>query len=238
MIDDIKSNLSKYRQIYELLHDKESKNQMYNILNFRISYDLNYMRSFSAKEDVQYFEEFLNLKENNEVFVDIGGFDGYTSEEFIKKCPNYSSVHIFEPEELNFLLAQDRLSKYQNINYYKKGLSSKKKSLRFDASGSSSKINNIDGQLIIEVDKLDDLLNQKVTFIKMDIEGAEGMAIEGAKQIIKKYHPKLAISVYHKVDDFWKIPEQIFKIRKDYTIYLRHYTEGISETVMFFIPKL
>ncbi|MCP4760678.1 MAG: FkbM family methyltransferase [archaeon] len=237
MIDDIKSNLSKYKQIYELLYDKESKNQMYNILNFRVAYDINYMRGFSAKEDVQYFEEFLNLQENNEVFVDVGGFDGYTSEEFIKKCPNYSSVHIFEPEESNFLLAQDRLSKYQNINYYKKGLSNKKESLKFDVCGSSSKI-NVDGQLIIAVDRLDDLLDQKITFIKMDIEGAEGMAIEGAKQTIKKYHPKLAISVYHKIDDFWKIPEQILKIREDYTIYLRHYTEGISETVMFFIPKI
>ena len=71
----------------------------------------------------------------------------------------------------------------------------------------------------------------------MDIEGAESFAIEGAKETILKCHPKLALSVYHKKDDFWKIPEQIFNIRKDYDIYLRHYTEGISETIMFFIPK-
>lgn len=40
-----------------------------------------------------------------------------------------------------------------------------------------------------------------------------------------------------KVDVFWKIPEQIFTIRDDYEIYMRHYTEGTDETVMFFIPK-
>ena len=71
----------------------------------------------------------------------------------------------------------------------------------------------------------------------MDIEGAESFAIEGAKETILKCHPKLALSVYHKKDDFWKIPEQIFNIRKDYDIYLRHYTEGTDETVMYFIPK-
>ncbi len=39
------------------------------------------------------------------------------------------------------------------------------------------------------------------------------------------------------VDDFWRIPEQVLSYRDDYNIFLRHYTEGVSETVMFFIPK-
>ena len=71
----------------------------------------------------------------------------------------------------------------------------------------------------------------------MDIEGAEGVAIDGAKNTIMKCHPRMAICVYHKADDLWKIPEQIFSIRDDYKIYLRHYTEGVDETVIFFIPK-
>ena len=57
------------------------------------------------------------------------------------------------------------------------------------------------------------------------------------KEHIKNDYPKMAISVYHKVDDFWKIPEQIFSIRSDYDLYIRHYTEGTDETVMFFLPK-
>ena len=59
------------------------------------------------------------------------------------------------------------------------------------------------------------------------------MAIEGMRNHILNDHPKMAISVYHKVDDFWKIPEQVFAIRHDYDIYMRHYTEGTDETVMF-----
>jgi hypothetical protein len=73
----------------------------------------------------------------------------------------------------------------------------------------------------------------------MDIEGAEGIAIDGMKEHIKNDFPKMAISVYHKADDLWKIPNQIFSIRGkyDYEIYIRHYTEGTDETIMFFIPK-
>ena len=71
----------------------------------------------------------------------------------------------------------------------------------------------------------------------MDIEGGEINAIEGAKNVIRKFTPKLAISVYHNLSDFWEIPFKVLQINKKYNIYLRHYTEGLAETVMFFIPK-
>ncbi|MFA6740691.1 MAG: FkbM family methyltransferase [Arcobacteraceae bacterium] len=125
----------------------------------------------------------------------------------------------------------------KNVNFISKGLSNHKDTLKFDmGSGSASKISEI-GAITIEVDTLDNLVKEKITFIKMDIEGAEGLAIEGMKNHILNDYPKMAISVYHKVDDFWKIPQQIFNIRNDYDIYMRHYTEGTDETVMFFIPK-
>ncbi|QOR62206.1 FkbM family methyltransferase [Sulfurovum sp. ST-21] len=235
MTEDIKINFSKYNWIYTLLKDKTSKNQFFNIINFRISYDLDYMRGFKNIEDKQYFEDFLQLNPNGESFADIGAFDGYTTKEFIKRCPNYKKVFLFEPEEKNMETAKNELMSAYNIQFFKLGLSDKKETLRFDVSGSSSKISE-NGALTIHVDKLDDLINEEVTFIKMDIEGYEQRAIKGAKKIIQKYHPRLAISVYHKKDDFWKIPKLILNIRNDYNIYLRHYTEGISETIMFFIP--
>ncbi len=132
-------------------------------------------------------------------------------------------------------LAKKSLDKYTNINFYQLALSNKKEMLRFDIRGSSSKIST-SGEVIIYADKLDDIIEEEITFIKMDIEGAERKAIMGSKKIILKYHPILAISVYHRKSDFWKIPKQILKIRKDYKIYLRHYTERVSETIMYFIP--
>ena len=73
-------------------------------------------------------------------------------------------------------------------------------------------------------------------FLKMDIEGAELSAINGAKNIINQYHPKLAICVYHRAADIREIFKTVLNIRADYHVYLRHYTEGIYETVMYFIP--
>jgi len=228
-------NKDKFNKIYNLLSDEISKEQFKKLINFKLSYNLDYLKGFTFKEDIQYFEDFLIFEEGREVFVDVGGFDGYTTQEFIKLCPKYKSIHIFEPEEKNLKVAKDRLKDFTNINFHLLGLSNKKETLRFDISGSSSKISD-NGAIVIKVDKLDDIINDEITFIKMDIEGAEENAIEGSKDLIEKYHPKLAICVYHHPNDFWKIPEQVLAIRNDYKIYLRHYTESIYETVMFFIP--
>lgn len=233
--DDFKTNKLSYEWVYEQLSDSISKNNFYNLINFRISYNLYFMRGFEDKESEQYFEDFLNLSKG-EVFVDIGVYDGYTSEQFIEHCPEYEAVYLFEPDKNNTNLAKQRLKGNSNIFFCPKGIFNKKATLKFDAAGSASKISD-DGEFEIKVDKLDNLINEAVTFIKMDIEGMEHDAIQGMEETIKKYHPKLAISVYHKADDMWRIPKQIFGIRDDYNIYLRHYTEGLTETVMFFMPK-
>jgi hypothetical protein len=62
-------------------------------------------------------------------------------------------------------------------------------------------------------------------------------ALDGARRHIERDHPKLAIAVYHRASDFWKIPEFILGIHKDYQVYLRHYTEGWIETLMYFVPR-
>ena len=73
----------------------------------------------------------------------------------------------------------------------------------------------------------------KVDFIKMDIEGAEREAIEGAKKTILQFKPKLAISVYHLWDDLLVIPNQINAIRDDYEFYLDCTTGFGGETILY-----
>lgn len=233
--EEFKKRKNKFLKIYDLLNDQVSKNTFENLINFRLNSDISFMEGYTDRQFEQYFEDFYDF-DQNEVFVDVGGFDGITSLEFAKRCPTYKSIHIFEPDQVNLSKARENLKSKNNVKFYEMGLSNKKDILKFSSNGSSSKITN-DGNISISVDKLDSLLNEPVTFIKMDIEGGEGNAIDGASTLILKHHPKLAICVYHKVDDFWKIPEQVFAIREDYDIYLRHYTEGFTETVMFFIPR-
>ena len=72
----------------------------------------------------------------------------------------------------------------------------------------------------------------------MDLEGWELKALQGSERHIANDQPILAISVYHSIDDFWRIPQYIMSVNNKYKIYLRHYTEGWSETVMYFLPTI
>ncbi len=88
----------------------------------------------------------------------------------------------------------------------------------------------------IETMCIDDVVNQdfeRVDFIKMDIEGSELEALRGAEAVLKKFKPKLAITVYHNFEDYWTIPQYIESLGLGYRFYLRHFTIHAEETVLF-----
>lgn len=236
--EDFLAHEADYRWIEGRLRDELSCSLLRKLVSFRLKNDLELLRGFEAREHAQYFEDFLNLQADGETFIDVGGYDGATSREFMRLCPGYRAVHVFEPEPQNFRKCVAALGSSANVHCHPLGLSDARRTLRLMAQGSGSKI-VADGALVIEVDRLDDVLPEQdaPTLIKIDIEGEEAAAIAGAQQTIAKHHPRLAICVYHRAGDFWRIPRQVLAIRDDYDIYLRHYTESIYETVMFFMPR-
>ena len=90
-----------------------------------------------------------------------------------------------------------------------------------------------DGNTICEVDALDNVIHEPVGLIKMDIEGAEYDALLGAKQLIKKYKPTLAVCIYHKRDDYFKILKLIHRLNSDYKFYIRQYSLTDNETILY-----
>ncbi|SEK36001.1 FkbM family methyltransferase [Nitrosovibrio tenuis] len=236
--EEFQDNEAEYEWIYSLLHDETSRSIFKKLVSFRLKYELDLLSGFTSRESSQYFEDFLQLRPQGETFIDVGGFNGFNSLEFIRLCPGYDEIHIFEPEPDNYRASLESVGSYANVHCHQMGLSNSEGVLKLAAQGSGSKISDC-GSTIITVGRLDDVLSDRntPTFIKMDIEGSEIAAIEGSNNIIKTHHPRLALCIYHNVGDFWKIPKVVLSMRDDYTIYVRHYTESIYETVMFFIPK-
>jgi FkbM family methyltransferase len=234
--EDYHQHKSSYQTVYELLEDDLSKSIFRRLLSFRVTNDIGHLSDFSLRDKEQYFEDFLDLKPDGETFVDVGGFDAYTSLQFIKRCPQYREVHLFEPELKNYEVCRAALEEVPRAFSYNLGLSDNQEVLKFSSSGSASQINE-DGALSIKVERLDSLDIERPTFIKMDIEGAEKQALAGGSRTIEKHHPRLAIAAYHRPGDFWRLPFQVRAIRDDYRIYMRHYAESLYETVMFFVPK-
>lgn len=78
---------------------------------------------------------------------------------------------------------------------------------------------------------------QKVDFLKMDIEGAELSALRGAAGCIRKYRPRLAISLYHKPNDIFDIPKYLNQEFPFYEMHIGHYTIHNEETVLYCRPR-
>lgn len=232
-IRDIDINKNKYYELYNKMADLNSKNTLQNLINFRYNFDAKPMESYSCNTEEQYFDSVIQFSKN-EVFVDCGGYDGDTTKRFIEKNPNYAKIYFFEPYIEYYNLAMRNLNQYKNISFFQKATYNNNAFLKFVVAKEASAIDE-KGEITIEASKLDDIIKEKVTFIKMDVEGAEYESVLGAKNLIQQYKPKLAICVYHKQEHFWKIPELVLNINNDYEIYLRHYSEGFSETVMYFV---
>jgi len=234
--DDFKNNSKKYADIYNLLADEKSKEIFTKVINFKISFDYNFMEGFTNNHEGQYFDKTIVPEIKNISFLDGGGYVGDTAEEVIKNYPDFKKIWLVEPIPENIRIAKRELGEYKNIAFLTCGVSDKKETLYFNEEKSFSSIYG-KGTQSVKVNTIDNIVNEKVDFIKLDIEGAEQDALIGATGTIKKYKPILAICIYHKAEDWYKIPQIILNIEPKYNIYLRHYMEGIFESVIYFIPK-
>ncbi|MCU7847156.1 MAG: FkbM family methyltransferase [Candidatus Thiodiazotropha sp. (ex Lucinoma kastoroae)] len=232
---EVTNNLPAWINMSESLADDESRSTLDDLLYFRLTGDYRSMRSYSVRPQEQYFETFVGLLEGD-VFVDAGGYDGDTTEQFCKRYPRYKHVYLFEPSARNLAKAHSRLQRFRDITFIGEGLSDQKGILSFNAEAGSACAVDKDGSCQIQVTTLDERVDEKITFIKMDLEGWELHALRGARQHLLEDRPSLAIAVYHEAADFRKTFEYVTALCSDYRVYLRHYTEGWSESVMYFVP--
>jgi FkbM family methyltransferase len=230
-----------YLNLYSLLSDTKSKETLMRILKYRVTGDYKILHEDSDFTFNQYLDKTIIDMPKSDVFVDCGAFIGDTVERYITRFPIFSKIYLYEPESDNYAQAHNYLSKWEATLYHKivfrnVGVGKKKDTLKFKANGAGSSI-SLDGSTDVVVVSLDEDIKEPVSFIKMDIEGFELDAIEGAKNHIINEKPILAICVYHKIDDLWEIPEYILKLNPSYKLYLRQYTEGDGnndwETVIY-----
>lgn len=231
-----KIDKTKVEMVNKFLEDEESKEVLDSKINLITTGNWQYIDQIDITKQ-QYFQKNIFRFSDEEIFLDLGAFDGDTILEFIKTVNySYKKIIAFEPAENNYKNLINMLASrcIKNAKVYNMGTWNEKTTLSFSAiQGSSSCINN-SGKYGVQVDFLDNiLLDIPITFIKMDIEGAEKETLLGAKQLIKKYKPKLAICVYHKIDDIYEIPLFIKNLVPEYRIYLRHHSPNMTETVCY-----
>ena len=153
--------------------------------------------------------------------------------EYINWCDgDYENIYAIEPDTVCYNRCTSRLKKMQQkdqdrINIINAAAGERSGKILFDAFESEERYE-------VPVCTIDDVLKGcRVTYIKMDIEGAELSALKGSIKSIQKWKPRLAICIYHKRKDIYEIPLYILSLRPDYKFYIRQYASCSAETVLY-----
>lgn len=217
----VEENEEKFDRVFSMLADEKSKETFINLINFKISGKLDYLLPcFSEKDEV--YENILKLSEN-EIIVDAGAYNGDTVEEFLSFAGGKANkIFALEPDKKNFAKLERNTESLPFVERLNVAAYSENTSLFFKkTAGRQSKISD-EGERIDAV-AIDGITKEKISLIKMDIEGSELDAIKGAEQTIRTQKPKLYICAYHRNEDMFSIPLAISEMRSDYKIYFRQH---------------
>jgi FkbM family methyltransferase len=229
------------RKVFSLLNDEESRRQYISHIRWRLFSEYDVLPEPSYTD--QYFPADIIQLDKNEVFVDCGAFDGDTINKFLRVSDfTFKKVVVFEPDPTNFyklkkyfLTLPDQIRNRIRIASYAVGKNQGKMLFNSLGDAGSAVINT--GHIEVDCISLDEeLLDDMPSFLKIDIEGAEAAALEGAQNIIKTFKPIIAICVYHRPPDLWQIPLFLNQLNTDYLFYLRAHENDGFEVVLYAVP--
>lgn len=217
--------VGKYIEKVDLSNKLYTKIWFYNIntpLFFPIKYKINLLyqtilETFQ-KNNWHYYELPETRVCDNDVVVDCGAAEGL----FSLSCFNRAKhVYLIEPLDVFVNSLKQTFLDIKNITIIEKAISSKSFFTNIVDNGLASSLSesNKKSENKIEVSTLDKLFYDKgipITYIKIDLEGYDFLALLGAERLIKKNKPKIAVTTYHDVNHLLEIKEFLSKIVPEY----------------------
>lgn len=242
----VKLHLDELNSLYDILQDEKSKRVLTAYLNQKITG--RFMEMADVWDKLQYYDgDFYDL-EKVDCIVDCGAFTG---DSFLAFCGEYERraggkfkgrAYLLEPDEFNQQYIRKNCQNFEaDIKCLKMGAWNRSEILAFSLDENLRTAGRIadSGDVTIQVDAIDNIVkNDRVDFIKMDIEGAELNALKGAAGTIMRDHPILAVCVYHKREDLLEIPSYIHGLYEGYKFYIRAYGGPYSiELVLYAVAE-
>lgn len=212
-------NREEIESIIPILADDISRRSYQSIIDFRLTGRISYLFE-DQREDIDAWK-LLAIK-NDETFIDLGAYNGDTISRFLSFSDSYKKIIALEPDKRSFRKLLKNTEELDNITLYNAAISDKDGLISFrDGRGRGSNGVNKDNSEQIESLTIDSIALDGASIIKFDTEGFERKALLGGINTIRGYKPRMAISIYHKIDDLWKLPKLVLDINPEYRLYIR-----------------
>jgi FkbM family methyltransferase len=230
---------------FALMSGAESRAAFVAQLRWRLFLDFDRVVAPQTEEmrETEYFPRDLYRYSAEEVLVDCGAFDGDTVRRFLNmRGDAFRRVHACEPDPAN----RARLEQWsaglppatrEKIRIEPVAVGAAKGKARFAATGTAGSGVDSAGTFEVDIATIDDLTAAAPpTLIKMDVEGAELDALDGARTSISAHAPVLAVCVYHTSDHLWRVPLRIASMSDRFTFHLRAHAEDCWDVTCYAIP--
>lgn len=214
-------NSEKIQTVCDMLADEKSRQTYADVINFKISGKIEYLNNCTSPKD-EIYGEIISLG-SDEIFADLGAYNGDTASEFIEACGgNFRHMYAFEPNPKNFRKLKKNLPEDERITLFNAAAGSENGIVKVSANeGRMSRESGSGKTVDIPVLALDEAVQENVTVLKLDVEGAEREAILGARRHIAN-GAKILCSLYHRNEDMFELPLLIKSINPELKLYVRH----------------
>lgn len=222
LFDDafVGTHLHELEQAYALMTDEQSRKVFTGVAEFYYTGKPELLDSITTDKDEAF--SLLSLG-SNEVYVDLGAYNGDTIDEFLHYCGgSYRKIVALEPNAKNFEKLQAHCAGMPHVTLWRLGAWDKNTTLTFNnKAGRNSAVAAQGVQTrVAAVDSI--LCGLRPTYIKADVEGADYETLLGMSQALT-YKPKLNFAAYHRFEDLFRLPMLIHRLNPSYRIYLRHH---------------
>lgn len=219
-------------KVYDMLADEQSKRVFESDIRYKLGGDLKYLRECETPSEEKF--DLLGIG-TEEIYVDLGAYNGDTLIEFLNETSmQFKKLYAMEPDIKNYRKLKRRLYMIGSgiFEAYNTGAWNEDTSIAFDLRGGrSSRATTANGKTAnsprvreIKMMTVDTMLHgDPASYIKLDVEGAEENALNGARETIANFRPKLNVALYHRNEDIFKLPLLVNEMNKKYKLYMRHH---------------
>ena len=226
------SHKTEFDRVRDLLADEQSRLVFDNVIKYKLTGKIEYLFECDSEIDESY-KDILHA-DAFEYTADLGAYNGDTARQLAEYSPNLKEIYALEPDRRNFR----KLSEYAECEErfkvlpYNLAAWNNSETLIFGAEGNRNSgvgqkpVNGKTAKLTeVAASSLDNILSDdnRIDYIKFDVEGAEKEALEGCYKTIERFSPALLVSVYHRSEDLFALPLQLAERFPDYKLYLRKF---------------